>query len=124
MTQISITFNPTLEALAKAFGSVQAGAILKDEIQKIAFRIERNSKQLTPVDTGRLRASIHTQPMFGGFGAKISTNTEYAVFVHNGTRYMRARPFMAEAVRQLGNQIEKDISSRIDTEFARVFKKL
>ena len=62
--------------------------------------------------------------MFGGFGAKISTNTEYAVFVHEGTKYMRARPFMDEGVRQLGNQIEKDISSRIDTEFAKAFKKL
>lgn len=122
--QISITFNPTLDALAKSFDSVQVSNILKDEIQKIAFRIERNAKQLTPVDTGRLRASIQTQPLFAGFGAKVSTNTEYAVFVHEGTKYMRARPYMAEAVKQLGNQIEQDISARIDTEFAKAFKKL
>jgi HK97 gp10 family phage protein len=122
--QISITFNPSLDALAKSFSSVDVGGVLKDEIQKLAFRIERNAKQLTPVDTGRLRASILTQPMFGGFGAKVSTNTDYAIFVHEGTRYMRARPFMSEGLNQLKDGINKGILDRVDEEFAKAFKKL
>ena len=31
---------------------------------------------------------------------RVGTDTEYAGFVHNGTRYMMGRPFLTEAMRQ------------------------
>lgn len=121
--EISISIKPTFDQLAKAIGGVEAAKFLQDEINKIAFKIERNAKQLTPVDTGRLKSSIHTAP-FMPLGAKISTNTEYAVFVHEGTRYMRGRPFMKTGAELVGREIEGDITARIDAEFAKAFKSL
>ena len=122
--QISIDIRPSLEALGRAIGNIGVTNFLKDEIQKIAFRVERNAKQLTPVDTGRLRASIHTQPIFAGLGAKISTNTEYAIFVHEGTKFMRGRPFMERGAQFAKEQIEGDLTKRIDAEFVKAFKAL
>lgn len=52
------------------------------------------------IDTGRLRASINTQIFRrnGLPGARIGTNVEYAIFVHNGTRYMEKNPFLTDAL--------------------------
>lgn len=122
--QVTITFRPSLEKLAGAFDSVNVQSILQDTIKKIAFAVERTSKQLTPVDTGRLRASIHTQPMLDWAQAKVSTNTEYAIFVHEGTRYMRGRPFMTQAVDMVKSDFEGSLITRIDEEFTKAFKKL
>lgn len=110
-------FGISLEGLDLSFA-------LRDEIGKIAYRVERFAKQLTPVDTGRLRASIHTQPLFGGMAARVSTRTEYAVYVHEGTRYMRSRPFMTTAVQFTKGNIEGDVKARIDSEFVKAFKSL
>jgi HK97 gp10 family phage protein len=61
-------------------------------IKKSAFLVERFAKKFTPVDTGRLRSSISADiyPTV----ATIQPHTNYAVFVHEGTRYMSGRPFM------------------------------
>jgi len=122
--EIQITVKPTFAQLAKAFDSVDATNILRDELYKIAFRIERNAKQLTPVDTGRLRASIATSMYIGSLGAKVSTYVDYAVYVHEGTRYMRARPFMEKGAEMAKGMIEGDLVKRIDAEFAKAFKKI
>lgn len=87
--------------------------IMQNVIYKGAFLIERESKMRAPVDTGRLRASISTdiRPMT----ATISTNTNYAVYVHDGTRYIKSNPFMkdgaASADQQIGAIIEDEIKS-------------
>lgn len=60
------------------------------------IKIERDSKLRTPVDTGRLRASHRTvlRDLYG----EVGTHTEYDTFVHEGTRRMRARPYLRNAV--------------------------
>lgn len=65
---------------------------LSTAIHKAGLLVERHSKQLAPVRTGRLRASIQTTtlPMV----ATIMPTVNYAVYVHEGTRYMTGRPFM------------------------------
>lgn len=76
---------------------------------RIGTKIANNAKvQLgrSPkrIDTGRLRASIKVSSFSGksGFaGVRVGTNVEYAPYVHDGTRYMRANPFLANAVRQI-----------------------
>lgn len=52
------------------------------------------------IDTGRLRASITTQPFTRGRlpGIRVGTNVEYALYVHNGTRHMQANPYLREAL--------------------------
>lgn len=65
-------------------------------IRKSVLDISRGSRQRTPVDTGRLRASTYER--FSSLRGEVGTNTEYDVFVHSGTRFMRARPYLRDAV--------------------------
>lgn len=65
-------------------------------IRKTVLNIGRRSRQFTPVDTGRLRAS--TREIFSPGRGEVGTHTNYDIFVHEGTRFMRARPFLRDAV--------------------------
>jgi len=58
---------------------------LKDGIKSAGFIVEAQVKPITPIDTGRLRGSIASDILFGGWGVKIAPHTEYAIFVHSGT---------------------------------------
>ncbi len=95
-------------------------------IKKSIFQVERESKIETPVDTGRLRASIGgggfrggSYPMghgrvFEDFYGEIGTDVEYARFVHFGTRFMRARPFLARGVETAQPQINRFFSQALE----------
>lgn len=110
--------------IKKAFKFAPANTVrqLNKAIKKAIFTIERQSKKNTPVLTGRLRAS-HTT-VFDNLRGVLYPTANYAIYVHEGTRYMRPRPFLAqaveseeltvqnyftEAVQEVFNQIEKDI---------------
>jgi HK97 gp10 family phage protein len=91
----------------------------EDVLEGIAFEIERNAKQLAPVDTGTLRASIHTrtkkssnykQPSNpkgatiedlpgpdGKVIAIVGSGVEYAAYVELGTSRMAAQPYLGPA---------------------------
>jgi len=86
---------------------------LSTAVKKSVFLVERESKKVTPVDTGRLRASItpnYLKPLEGALGP----HTEYAIFVHEGTRYMKARPFMKKGVEEALPEIEDVFMEEID----------
>lgn len=51
-----------------------------------------------PRRTGTLAMSVHAMPQGGTAAA--GTTVRYAPYVHWGTRYMRARPFLTDAARQ------------------------
>jgi len=121
---LSVSIMPNVNQLAKAFVNLDITSFLKKEINTLAMSVERYAKQLTPVDTGRLRSSIFTSPATFQLSAIVSTKTEYAVYVHEGTKYMRGRPFMTmgAAFAQVGQL--KDVNVRLDKEFTRAFKKL
>lgn len=69
---------------------------LNTAIRRVIVKIGGDSRKFTPVDTGRLRGSHREQ--FSNLKGKVSTNTEYDVFVHEGTKFMEARPFLQQAV--------------------------
>lgn len=122
---IKVTIKPSFASIGKAIGNVDFKSLLSDTINKAAFSIERFGKQLSPVDTGRLKSSIHTSPASPiGLQAIVATGTNYALFVHEGTRYMRGRPFMEEGAKWGSKSLEGDVSGRIDQEFIKAFKKL
>ena len=52
------------------------------------------AKARVPVDTGRLRRSIHVE--MDGLTAKVVTDCEYAAAVELGTRFSPPQPFMRE----------------------------
>lgn len=116
MLKMEVTTKPKLSRIGRAFEQMRLGRALQDSIARYAFLIERESKRVTPVDTGRLRSSIMTD--IGNLRAKISPSVVYAGWVHEGTRYMRGRPFMkigltkatSESGRLISRDIEKEIS--------------
>ena len=80
-------------------------------VTRAGMLVERYSKMESPVDTGRMRASINTSVR--DLTATIMPHVNYAIFVHDGTRYMKARPFMDEgynmAESEIGAVFERNI---------------
>lgn len=97
------------QAALAALLSGPQGAVAKHMLQ-LAQRVERRAKQLAPVDTGRLRASItsglaDTGLSFGLGGhsaesvvALVGTDVDYAPHVEYGTYRMAAQPFLRPAL--------------------------
>lgn len=95
-----------LAQFKKAFNQSPAivGAHLDRAIKKTVISIGRASRILTPVDTGRLRAS--TKETFRPLYGEVGTFVNYDIFVHSGTRYMKARPYLLNAVKENENAIQ------------------
>lgn len=72
-------------------------------LARIAVRVESAAKARCPVDTGRLRSSItwRIEVDSKGVVAIVGTSVSYAIYVHEGTRYMSGRPFLLEGLRQV-----------------------
>jgi HK97 gp10 family phage protein len=66
-------------------------------LTRLGNRVVNNAKGRCPVDTGNLRSSIRLDLLSNG-EAEVSANTEYAGYVHDGTRYVPARPFLRDAL--------------------------
>ncbi len=85
-------------ALAKLFDgpNSEAGKFLK----KKAVQVESAAKRNTPVETGRLRASMTHEMGTEGrdIVARVGTNVDYAIYVELGTRYFAARAMLRNAV--------------------------
>jgi hypothetical protein len=54
------------------------------------------------IDTGNLVNSIEIREYIraGGIVERIGTDVEYANYVHQGTRYMEANPFLVDGLRE------------------------
>lgn len=70
------------------------------------------SKLRTPVDSGNLRKSITHK--VEGTAVYVGTNVEYAPFVHEGTRYQDAQPFLQDAVDQNMDKLVKPFENLLD----------
>ena len=124
MIEFKVNVTPSLEKLAMSFMKGNVATFLASEINRLAASVERFSKQLTPVDSGRLRASIHFDPVFLLPRTVVSTDTDYAIFVHEGTKYMKARPFMQQGSMFAQQNVDGEIAQRLDAEFIKEFKSL
>lgn len=74
------------------------GEAFKGALTKSALQVQRESMINTPVLTGRLRSS-HTFRVSGSglnMQAEIKPTADYGMFVHEGTRFMKGRPFLKE----------------------------
>lgn len=90
---IDIKATPSFEEVGARFKKINIPVASQEGLQAFAFMVERGAKMQSPVDTGRLRASIATD--IGNLRATVAPHTNYALFVHEGTKYMAARPFLA-----------------------------
>lgn len=63
--------------------------------------VQRLAKQGAPVDTGRLRASIHFSPTRpnprGRMTTRVTVRVHYGIHVEFGTSRMKAQPFLGPA---------------------------
>ena len=96
------------------FRDLDIDDIAQRELANTASDIEEQAKKNSPVDTGRLRASIKADVR--GLEANIGTDVYYAGYVHDGTYKMEARPFLFEAA---DGEIE-GIEDRIAEDIARL----
>lgn len=72
------------------------------KVRSVAIRVRNTARKICPKSSGRLANSIQEKP-----GARkgrrvisytVGTRVRYAKYVHNGTIYMRARPFLKDAI--------------------------
>jgi HK97 gp10 family phage protein len=62
-----------------------------------ALNIEREAKHRSPVDTGRLRASIRHQIDPNGLEGQVLTDVDYAPYMEFGTSRTAPQPFLNPA---------------------------
>jgi hypothetical protein len=72
-------------------------------IKTAVFLVQGRSMINTPVLTGRLRASTYSR--FEPLRGEVGTNTNYDRFVHEGTRYMKGRPYLKMAIEESDTEI-------------------
>lgn len=77
---------------------------IAEVFNKILPEISGRSKKLSPVDTGRLRSGIHyrVEKAPGNVRGIIEDPVHYAPYVHEGTRRMKSRPFIRNAIMNWG----------------------
>lgn len=109
--KITITNLPQIKAAFNKAPTLMAKN-LNIAIQKSIFLIKGKSQQNTPVLTGRLRASTYT--MFGNLKGEVGTNTNYDIFVHEGTRFMQARPYLRTAVESSNSDVDRYFTEAVD----------
>lgn len=112
MPQVSVKIQ-NLAEIRRAFG--KAPELMTKNLDKAikasVLLIERQSKINTPVRTGNLRASHQT--MFSPLKGVLEPMANYAIYVHEGTRYMKARPFLKKAVDSENNQVQDQFKTAV-----------
>lgn len=97
----------TPEELAANIAARPFSTAREQLMQQILLAVEASAKRRTPVRTGTLRRSIATRQEGGGVRGYVGTNIRYARPVHDGTRHMAGRPFLAQGIEDSRGAIEK-----------------
>lgn len=109
---IKITNLPQIRAAFSRAPLLMAQELDK-AIQLTVLNIQRKSMINTPVLTGRLRAS--TSSKFSHLRGEVGTHTNYDIFVHEGTRFMPARPYLRDAVEEANIETNKMFQSAVQS---------
>ena len=80
-----------------AIKSKQARIATDRQLELSSKRIERMAKVKAPVDTGALKNSIFSAKA-GNLTYKVTAPQHYAIYVENGTRKLRAQPYLKPAL--------------------------
>lgn len=92
MAEVTIRLDP--QAIQRQLTG-PSGAIARDLVRR-AQRVQNAARRLAPVDEGRLRASISTEVRGSGrtLEARVGSNLEYAIYVHEGTGIYAGRGYI------------------------------
>ena len=88
---------------------------------KSAIKVKSTSSRNTPVVTGLLRGSTYAR--WSPFKAEIGTNTNYDYYVHWGTRFQRAQPYLLSAITSEAGFIEREFTVAADNTLAEIARK-
>lgn len=71
-------------------------------LARIGLQCQNTARVLANVDTGLMRSRIDFRVEVDGGRVVgiLAARTSYAIFVHNGTRYIAPNPFLLDAVRE------------------------
>jgi HK97 gp10 family phage protein len=72
-------------------------AAVREAVATTALLIESDAKRFAPVDTGRLRSSIHAAIASNGLSATVVTNVVYAGVQEFGSTRQKPQPFLGPA---------------------------
>ncbi len=69
-------------------------------MERACLLVENDAKRFSPVDTGRLRASLthEIERSKNEVVGRVGTDVEYAVYVEYGTSNMSAQPYLRPAL--------------------------
>ncbi|TGE05560.1 HK97 gp10 family phage protein [Hymenobacter fodinae] len=97
MVSIKIN-NGQAASLIDKLNALRFGAKARVEtvLDETALLVESTAKELTPVDTGRLRASIHADKP-GPLQRTVGSDVEYAIWVELGARGRPGTGFLFRA---------------------------
>lgn len=113
IAQIRAAFSKAPRLMSEAF---------KGALQKSALQVQRESMIRTPVLTGRLRSSHEN--FLSGSGLQMSATVEptanYGMFVHEGTRFMKGRPFLKEGAYASLQEIDDYFTRAVQDVFDRI----
>lgn len=90
-------------------------SVVSQELRDAAEEIEFLAKDIVPVDTGALRASIHVV-VFDELSLQVRADAHYAAFVEYGTSRMAAQPYMTPAVEAVWPGVARKISDALSQE--------
>lgn len=111
LPQIKAAFNKAPQLMASE---------LNTAIKKSLFIVQAKSMRNTPVDTGRLRAS--TKSKFSNLKGEVGTNTNYDYYVHWGTRYQSAQPYLLTAIEDSDEEVERYFTKAVDNVLNKIGK--
>lgn len=66
------------------------------------------------VITGGLLAATERPPLFSNLKATYEIDISYGIYVHEGTRFMRARPFLKDAARTVNEIANSFFKTAVD----------
>lgn len=75
----------------------KAQSEIRKRVAEALLLIETDAKLFAPVDTGRLRSSIHAEFAPNGLSGSVGTNVSYGPAIEFGTGRARAQPFLFPA---------------------------
>jgi len=89
----------------------RADASLRESVQQrlteLANSIKETAQQLAPARTGYLRSTIYAQ--IENWKVRVGAHAPYAAYVEHGTRFMRGRRFLSQALETYLPQLESVI---------------
>jgi hypothetical protein len=93
---------------------------LNRAIQRSILFVQKQTLPVTPIDTGALRNSLIRGIKFGNLRGSIGTNLNYAGFVHEGTRFMKGRPYLKTGVEKSSKFIDEEFKNAVQDTLDRI----